>query len=89
VGAAQGISSLQLTNQQVTSSKLNPLLRLASPRRYTKEFTLSNCSEVPMKFSWRVPEDEGCSPPEFQVNKAQLCITVCGSSPTLLAGLCA
>ncbi len=34
--------------------------------RYTKEFTLTNTSEIPMRFSWRVPEDNK-QQPEFEV----------------------
>ncbi|KAF5830389.1 hypothetical protein DUNSADRAFT_14652 [Dunaliella salina] len=35
--------------------------------RYTKELMLSNTSDIPMRFSWRVPEDEQMSPREMQV----------------------
>lgn len=40
---------------------------MAEVRRYTKELTLSNLSEIPLRFSWRVPEDEEADPREFQV----------------------
>ncbi len=42
------------------------LSHVVPPLRYTKELTVSNTSEVPMKFSWRVPEDTS-EPKEFQM----------------------
>lgn len=34
--------------------------------RYTKEFTLTNTSEIPLRFAWRVPSDTE-EPKEFQI----------------------
>jgi hydrocephalus-inducing protein len=50
-------------NLVILTSNLFPL----SPPRYTKELTLTNTSEVPMRFSWRVPSDEKSEPREWQV----------------------
>lgn len=47
-----------------------------NPHRYTKELTLSNTSDIPMRFSWRVPEDEHAEPREMQVRELAVLLRV-------------
>jgi len=42
------------------------VISLASSYRYTKELMVANTSEIPMRFSWRVPADTA-EDKEFQI----------------------
>ena len=55
------------------------------PCRYTKELTLSNTSDIPMRFSWRVPEDEKAEPREMLVSDLAVCVRARNRSLPLLS----